>query len=106
MKRLIASMLLAGLCACSTVPTDTFNDKVAIGVQTVTATRKAATQALLAGKLSKAKDADLQEQLDKVVGALKVATALHATDPANAAAQLTAALASLDLLKAQAGVAP
>lgn len=104
MKRLLIIVALAALTACSAVPTETFNDKAAIAVQTVTTVRKMATQGLLAGKLTKAQDQALQTKLDAVALAVKGAVAVQGSDPAAAAAQLVSALAALETLKAQAGV--
>ena len=109
MKRL--SLIFAGFvlvfagCA-STVPTGTFNDKAAIGVQTVTLVRQSATALLTAKKITVEQDKTIQAQLDLVISSIKIAKSLEVNDPTNASAQLAAALEQLAALKTQTGVTP
>ena len=97
MKHLFASLCLSvGLCACTTTPpTATFNDKLALAVESVTTARKAATTLLIAGKITVEEDASLQAKLDIIVGSLKAAKAIQSNDPAQATALLTTALNNL-----------
>lgn len=104
-KLLMAIVLCVAGCA-STVPVGTFNDKAAAGIETMTLVRKSATQLLLARKITVEQDQTIQAGLDVARKGIEIARSLQASDPTNAAAQLTAALEQLGALKKQTGVAP
>lgn len=101
LKLFIASMVLALAGCAATIPTATFNDKAAIGVQTATVVSQTFTQALRAKTITVAQDKVLQNQLDLVVQAIQIAKSIQLNDPVNASLQLTSALEQLDALKKQ-----
>lgn len=116
MYRFVLALALALCAGCATappgmsdgvispIPVATFNDKEALALRVVITLRTTATQLMTAGKITVEQDVLIQKQLDLTVDGLKVARALQAQKPDEAAAQLTAALDTLDALKKQMGV--
>lgn len=110
MKRFLTALCFCvWMVACTTtgttvVPTATFNDKAAIGIQAVTTVRQATTALLVAKKITVAQDQGIQAKLDLIRTGIQLAKTLSATDPTNAASQLTSELAQLAALKTQTGV--
>ncbi len=108
LKRLRAGVVIAAsaaLIACGggtpTIPTKTFNDKVAIAIQTVTVTREAATALLQAKKITLKQDQTVQADLDKVRLGIQSVQSLHTSNPTLADAQLVQLVDELDVVKAE-----
>lgn len=94
----LASLLLA--CAQLGLPTaNTFNERTAVAIGTVTQVRVTATALLKAGKLSSADGENVLKQTDNAAEAVTVARAIFATDPGSANSKLTAAAAILSILQ-------
>lgn len=96
---LAAACLLA---ACPSVPTGTWNDKVAAALRLDTDALRASTQALQAGAISPERDREIRRVTDAAFSAIQAASALHGTDPAAAEVQLAAALAQVIAMQEQA----
>lgn len=108
MKKLIMilALLIAGCATPTVIPTATFNDKAAIGIQTITVASQAATSLLVAKKITVAQDQNIQASLNLIFQSIEIAKSLEASDPTNAAAQLTAALAQIAAIQTQTGAKP
>lgn len=72
---IFAIALTMAFAACGDVPTQTFNDKAAITMRSVTAARDTSTALLQAGKITLAQDAENQKKLDAIVEGVKTARA-------------------------------
>lgn len=95
---LILSVMLG--CASIGVPTpSTFNEKLAVGVASVTSVRTSATTLLQAGKITPADAQNIQTQADTAREGLNVARGLSGTDLTGAGNKLTAATAVLTALQ-------
>lgn len=88
-------------CDTMTVPTATFNDKVALAERGVQAVQVTATALLRAGKINVAQDQLIQKQVGLAHDGLVLAKTL--TDPTQQAAQLEAATDIINTLKKQTG---
>ena len=93
-------ILVAMLAACTAtfggnVATNTFNDKAAIALESVTTARKEATTLLQSGKITVEQDKKTQAALDLVRTSIQSAQAINASDPTTATALLTQALGTL-----------
>lgn len=102
MKRLhLSALALILLTACSvlgmTTP-QTFNEKEAAAISTVTGARSTAIALLTADKITAADARNIQSQCDNAREALVVVSALHATDPAAAENRLEAIVVGLNAL--------
>ncbi len=100
MKRTLSlfwmALTLSVLMACSTLPsTAPINDQVAQAIQEVTLARQAATQLLIAKKITVPQDQAVQAGLTSVRATLESAQSLSLTNPAQAAQILAAALNAL-----------
>jgi hypothetical protein len=96
----LAAILIAG-CASLGVPSpETFNQRIAATVVTVTAVREQTLVLGQAGKLSKEDAANIQAQADTVVAGAAVARSLALTDPNAANAKLANTRAVLVALQA------
>lgn len=107
MKRilhLIASCFLAfTLAACAFTGTpapQTFNQRAAAAITSVTAVREAATVLLKAGKLTPEDARNVQAQADTAMAAVAIARNVSLTDPAGGQSKLSAALTILQALDA------
>lgn len=104
MKRLthpLAALALVLLTACAAlgVPTpETFNEREAAAISSVTAARELTTSLLVAGRISPADARNVQQQADNLREGIAVASAIHATDPGAAENRLTAAITALSAL--------
>lgn len=99
---LLMAFMLALLVGCAQlgVPTpDTFNQKLAVGVASVTEVRQTATTLLVAGKITSADAENIQKQADTARDGLNVARGLSGTDLSAASNKLTAATAILQALQ-------
>lgn len=77
MKLFLSSIILALLVACAGTPTATLNDKEAIAIRAATGTRETATALLSAGKISLAKDREIQAQATAIVNGIRAARAAN-----------------------------
>lgn len=106
MKRictLIATLAVALLVGCAQMgmpAPQTFNQKVAVGITTVTQVRQTATVLLTAGKISVDDARNVQAQADNAMAGITIARNVGATDPAAGQTKLTAALTILQALDA------
>jgi hypothetical protein len=109
MKRVLAilfALMLVSCAAGTAIPTATFNDKAAAGIEAVTAVRQASTALLVAKKITVAQDQAIQAKLDLIRTGIQLAVTLNKSDPQTAAAQLTSELSQLAALKTQTGASP
>jgi len=96
---LVAAIVVG--CAALGAPTpDTFNQKLAVGVASVTEARNTATTLLQAGKISVADAQNIQAQADVAREGLNVARGMSATDLTTANTRLEVASAALRALQA------
>lgn len=93
MRSMIAIAVVAVLTACAQVglPTpQTCNERVAVGIGTVTQLRTTATELLKANKITVADAANVQAQADHARAGAEIARRLCQSDPSGADAKLTA----------------
>ena len=98
----LALLLSALVASCATIgePTpQTFNERLAAGIGTVSAIRSTAASLLNQGKISVEDAKNIQQQSDVVRSGLDVASKIHATDPNAGNARLTAAVTALQALQ-------
>ena len=96
----ILAIALTAACAQLGVPTpQTFNQKLAVSVVTVTEVRNTAATLLVAGKISPEDAANINKQADVAREGLNVARGLSATDIDSAGGRLEAATAALRALQ-------
>ena len=105
MKRhlLAAATALILLSACSAlgVPTpQTFNEKEAAAISSVTAIRSTAASLLSSSKITAGDATNIQAQADNAREAIKVASSIHATDPGAADSRLSAIITGLNAISA------
>jgi hypothetical protein len=103
MKRnYLSAILLVLLSACSVlgVPTpQTFNEKEAMAISSVTAIRSTALSLLEANKITAADAQNIQKQADTAREAIVVAETIHQANPAGGADRLTAIIAGLTAIQ-------
>lgn len=93
--------LPASGCAFLGVPTaQTFNERAALALSSVTTARQGALTLLQAKRITPADADNIQRQADTARAAIDVARSLHATDPAAGNAKLTQAQTVLTALDA------
>ncbi len=98
---LLPILLLLTSCQTLGVPTpQTFNEKEAAAVSSVTAIRSTAASLLTADKITAADAQNIQTQADTAREAIVVASTIHATDPAAADNRLTAIITGLNAISA------
>ncbi len=91
-------LLLAG-CAQLGIQPQTFNEKLAVAVTTVTTVRTSTTALLQAGKITAADAQNVQNQANTAREGLDLARTINATNPQGAADKLSAATAVLTALQ-------
>ena len=97
---LMAAAALLTACAMLGSPTpQTFNQKLAVAVATVTEARNTATTLLAAGKISAADAQNIQAQADVAREGLNVARGLSSTDLTAASTRLEMTNAALRALQ-------
>lgn len=106
MKRLLTLaglLLVACLIGCAqlgaTAP-QTFNQRLASGIGSVTAVRQSATLLLNAGKISVDDAKNVQAQADNAMAGIAIARNVGAADPVAGQTKLTAAITVLSALDA------
>lgn len=100
---LLLAMAASLLIGCSTlgVPQpQTFNQRAATAITSVTSVRQTATVLLQAGKLTPEDARNVQAQADNAMAAIAIARNVSTTDPAGGQTKLTAALTILQALDA------
>lgn len=104
MKRILLGAALALLItACSALglaKPETFNEKAAVAISSVTAVRQTATALLTAEKITAADAQNIQDQANNARAGIQVAISINATDPAAAENRITAVLVGLNALTA------
>lgn len=103
LRRLLIVLFTVILTACASVggpDPQTFNQKVAVGIASVTTVRQSATVLLNAGKISVDDARNVQAQADTAMAGITIARSVGATDPAAGQTKLTAALTILQALDA------
>jgi hypothetical protein len=96
----LAAALLIG-CSTMGVPApQTFNQRAAAAITSVTSVRQTATVLLQAGKLTAEDARNVQAQADNAMAAIAIARNVSTTDPAGGQTKLTAALTILQALDA------
>jgi len=99
---LLLPFLLLFLSACialGVATPQTFNEKLAVGYSTVTASRDATATLLSSGKLSASDAQNVQDQLNNARTGLDVAREVHATNPSAGDAKLSAVVTGLTALQ-------
>jgi hypothetical protein len=92
--------LLLTACASLGVPTpQSFNEKEALAISTVTAARNTTLTLLTAGKITAQDAQNIQKQCDNSREAISVADTLHASDPTGGMSRLDVAVAGLTALQ-------
>lgn len=95
----VLSLLAA--CASLGVPTpQTFNEKEAAAIVTLTSIRETATALLRTDKITAADAQNIQNQCDNARAAIVIADGIKATDPSQAENRLTAIIAGLNAISA------
>jgi hypothetical protein len=92
--------LTSGCAALGLQRPETFNERAAVAISSVTVVRQTATRLLLSGKLTAADGRNIQAQADNARAAIEIAISIQATDPAAAENRLTAILAGLNAITA------
>lgn len=94
-------LMLLAACAGLGVPTpQTFNEKEAAAISSVTAIRGTALSLLQAGKITAADAGSIQKQADNAREAIVVADQLHAANPNVGDERLTAIITGLSAVQA------
>lgn len=102
-RAFFAGFVLSMLTACAALGVlspQTFNEKEAAAISTVTGARSTAIALLTADKISAADARNIQTQADNAREAIAIASAIHATDPAAAENRLDAVIVGLNALNA------
>lgn len=102
MKRLFLVLCLAVLSACAQLglqAPETFNERLAVGVSSVTQVRLTAANLLNQKTISKEDAENVMKQTDMASDALRIARSVSVTDPAAADAKLRATVAALTALQ-------
>jgi hypothetical protein len=94
----LAAALLIGCTQMGMVTPQTFNQKVAAAITSVTSVRQTATVLLNAGKISVDDARNVQAQADSAMSAVAIARQIADKDPAAGQTKLTAALTILQAL--------
>lgn len=93
-----ALVALIGCAALGVATPQTFNEREAAAIASVTAARDLSASLLAANKISVADARNVQKQCDVLREGISVASTLHATDPAAAETRLAGAIAALTAL--------
>lgn len=96
----LAVGLIVGCSALGSATPDTFNQKLAVSVASVSEVRNTATTLLQAGKISVADAQNIQAQADVAREGLNVARGMSGVDLTNASSRLEVANAALRALQA------
>lgn len=99
--RSFAAFLLLSLTACAQLglPTpQTFEERLTVGISSVTAARQTALTLLQANKISADDAQNVQDQADNVRQALDIARSLKAANLSAAEDKLSAAISALNVL--------
>lgn len=102
-RSLTMALVVAALTACAALglPTpDTFNQKAAVAISTVTEVRSQATTLLVAKKITVADAQNVQAQADTAMAGIAVARQVAAADMNAGNARLTAVVSVLTALQA------
>lgn len=101
MKRLLIASALLLLTACATFgpAPKTFNQRLAVGITTVTAARTTALTLLTAGKINADDATNVNKQADVAREGLELARTIHASLPEQGDAKLLAVQLGIDGLK-------
>ena len=95
-----AIFLITLVSACASLPTpDTFNQKLAVAISTVTAVRSTATTLLQARKISADDAANVQDGANSARAGIEVARTLSKVNMAAADGKLTAVTTTLQALQ-------
>lgn len=100
-SKLLMGFAIVLMTACSTfgVPVpQSFNEKVAVAISSVTEVRNTAATLLTSSKISVDDAKNIQEQADNARAGIEVAKAIHATDPSVAENRITAVLTGLNAI--------
>lgn len=98
--QLLPLILLLSACASLGVPSpQTFNEKEAAAISSVTAIRGTALSLLQSGKLTATDAQNIQTQADNARDAIKIADQIHAANPEAGADRLTAIIAGLTAIQ-------
>lgn len=104
MKRIhlaIMGLLLASLLGCGSAPKpETFNQKAAVAITSVTSVRDTAAVLLKAGKITADDARNVQAQADSAMSSIAIARQIADRDPAAGQSKLSAALTILQALDA------
>jgi hypothetical protein len=99
----LISIALVLLTACSSfgVPSpETFNEKAAAAISSVTTVRNTAYTLLVSNKITATDAINIQKQADNAREAIAVAISIHAANPEAGADRLTAVITALNALSA------
>lgn len=97
----VLAVLALSACAALGVATpETFNEKEAAAISTVTGARSTAIALLTADKISATDARNIQTQCDNAREAITIASQIHATDPGAAENRLDAIIVGLNALNA------
>lgn len=100
---LFTTAAIFGMAACAAIGApepQTFNQKVAVGIASVTTVRQSATVLLNAGKISVDDAKNVQAQADTAMAGITIARSVGHTDQAAGQTKLNAALTILQALDA------
>lgn len=93
------AVVLLTACTALGVPIpQSFNEKSAVAISTVTSIRNTAGSLLISRKISAADAQNIQDQADNARAGIEIAIQIHATDPGTAENRLTAVLVGLNAI--------
>lgn len=95
---LVIVACLSGCASLGAPSPQTFNEREAAAVSAIIHVRTTAVSLLNAGKISVDDARNVQEQADNARAALVIASAIHATDPAQAENRLAAIITGLSAI--------
>lgn len=95
-----ALVLMIGCAALGVQSPQTFNEKAAVAISSVTVVRQTATALLQANKISAPDAQNIQGQADNARAGIEVAIAINATDPGAAENRIGAILVGLNAITA------
>lgn len=102
-NRAAIALLFVALSACAALGVQspqTFNEKAAVAISSVTVVRQTATALLQAHKISAPDAQNIQGQADNARAGIEVAIAINATDPGAAENRIGAILVGLNAITA------